>query len=640
MASDQKEMDMQHLNMKNKNAIFVHLATAGLFSAALTPVQAITREADGLGQVVTATRTASRVDTLVADVTVIGREQLEASVGQSISQVLARQAGIQLSSNGGLGKSSSLYVRGGQQRHTLVLVDGVRFGSATSGSPSLDNFPLEAIDHIEVVRGPMASLYGSEAVSGVIQIFTRRGHVGSQIEASVTGGSEEFHQATAAWSGGIERWQGAVTVSDLATQGFSATNSRLSSTTSYHPDRDGFRQQSLQGSLSHDIATGWRVRWQGVVAQGDNETDDGQLAKNPGLNRRADVRSSVQSLALSGRLMPNWRSEWRVARSYDSSNTYVARLASSLGRFATTQRQVSWDNTLEVPLGTALVALDHVEQGVQATTKYPVRNRTMDALVLGWSGELGPHAWQLSARHDHNSQYGEQPTAAAAYGYEFTPGWRAGASIGTTFSAPTFNDLYYPDRSSNPNMPPQEGVSKELSLTRLLEQGRWRVAYYRNDVRGYINSTTTQVLSTPHVRMEGVTLSADQGWDTAWGLWGLHGSADWLNAIDQDSGKYLKRRANGVLQGDLTHTLGRWQQSLGATVRDGAFDDDDNTAAKRLGGVGLWHASVRYQVDRDWALALRVDNLTDRTYQTAWGYNQARRQWFLTLSYSQAKPKP
>lgn len=630
---------MKLTNKQHKNTLWRHAAVS-LAAAALTPALAATTEADDLGQVVTATRTVSRIDAVVADVTVIGREQIAASAGQSLSQVLARQAGIQLSTNGGLGKSSSLYVRGGQQRHTLVLVDGVRFGSATMGTPSLDNFPMEAIDHIEVVRGPMASLYGSDAVAGVIQIFTRRGFVGSQVEASVTGGSEEFHQATAAWSGGTERWQGAVTVSDQATQGFSATNSRLSSSTQYHPDRDGFRLQSLQGSLSHDIASGWRVRWQGVVAQGDNELDDGQLAKNPGLNTRSDVRSSVQTLALSGRLTPGWRSEWRVARSYDSSNTYVARQASRLGRIATTQRQVSWDNTLDVSLGTALVALDHIEQGVQAITQYPVRNRTMDALVLGWSGEQGPHAWQLSARHDHNSQYGDQPTAAAAYGYELSPGWRAGASIGSTFSAPTFNDLYYPERVGNPNMPPQEGVNKELSLTRLLEQGRWRVAYYRNDVRGYINSTTTQVLSTPHVRMEGVTLSADQQWDMAWGLWGLHGSADWLNAYDQDSGKYLKRRANGVFQGELTHQVGKWQQALGATVRDGMFDDDDNTAAKRLSGVGLWHASVRYQVDRDWALALRVDNLTDRTYQTAWGYNQARRQWFLTLRYSQAKPKP
>lgn len=629
---------MQNTHIRHKSAL-LQLGTAGLLAVSLTPAQAVIREADEAGQVVTATRTSSRIDAVVADVTVIGREQIAASVGQSLSQLLARQAGIQMSSNGGLGKSSNLYMRGGQQRHTLVLVDGVRFGSATTGAPSLENFPLEAIDHIEVVRGPMASLYGSDAVSGVIQIFTRRGHAGSQFEASASGGSEEFHQVTAAWSGGVERWQGAVTVSNQATQGFSATNSRLSSSTQHHPDRDGFRQQSLQGSLSHDIATGWRVRWQGVVAQGENETDDGQSAKNPGLNRRADVRSSVQTLALSGKLTPTWRSEWRVARSYDSSNVLVAKSAANLGRIATTQRQVSWDNTLEVPLGTALVALDHLEQGVQSTTKYPVRNRTIDALVLGWSGERGPHTWQLSARQDHNSQYGDQPTAAAAYGHEFSPGWRAGASIGSTFLAPTFNDLYSPSRG-DPTLPPQEGVNKELSLTRLLEHGRWRVAYYRNDVRGYIQSTQTTVTSTPAAKLEGVTLSGDQDWDTAWGQWSVHGSADWLNAVDRDTGKYLRRRANGVFQGDLTHTLGRWQQSLGVAVRDGMFDDDANTAAQRLGGVGLWHASVRYQVDRDWALALRVDNLTDRTYQTAWGYNQARRQWFLTLSYSQAKPTP
>jgi len=639
MNHHQKEANMNMAQTTSRQHMLGRQTAVALVAAALTSSLFAATETHDLGQVVTATRTATRVDALVADVTIIDREQLAASAGQSLSQVLARQAGIQLSTNGGLGKASNLYVRGGQPRHTLILVDGVRFGSATSGSPSLENFPLEAIDHIEVVRGPMASLYGSDAVSGVIQVFTRRGQVGSRVDASVTAGSQEFHQVTAAWSGGVARWQGAITVSDQATQGFSATN-RLAAATSYHPDRDGLRQQSLQGSLSHDIASGWRLRWQGVVAQGDNELDDGQVASNPGLNTRSDVRSSVQTLALSGKLTPTWRSEWRLARSYDSSNTYVARLASRLGRFATTQRQVSWDNTLEVPLGTALVALDHVEQGVQATTKYPVRNRTMDALVLGWSGELGPHAWQLSARHDHNSQYGDQPTAAVAYGFEFSPGWRAGASIGSTFSAPTFNDLYYPDRSSNPNMPPQEGVNKELSLTRLLEHGRWRVAYYRNDVRGYIQSTTTQVLSTPHVRMEGVTLSGDQDWDTAWGQWGLHGSADWLNAIDQGSGKYLKRRANGVFQGEVSHTLGRWQQALGASVRDGMFDDDSNTAGNRLGGVGLWHASVRYQVDRDWALALRVDNLTDRRYQTAWGYNQAPRQWFLSLSFSEAKPKP
>jgi len=587
---------------------------------------------DVAGVVVTATRVPSRVDSLVADVTVIDRAQLAASAGLSLAQVLARQPGVQLSTNGGLGKSSTLFLRGGQARHTLVLVDGVRFGSATSGSPSLENFPLEAIERIEIVRGPMAALHGSDAVSGVIQIFTRRGHEGSQLEGSVAVGSEEYRRVTAAWSGGSAEWQGALTLSDQATQGFSATNPWVGS--GFHPDRDGFRQQSVQASLMHQLVRDWRLRWQGVLSVGENEIDDGNPARNRGLNTRSEVRSSVNSFSLSGRILPQWRSEWRAGHAYDSSNTTVAQLASRLGRFATTQRQLSWENQVALPLGSALVALDHVEQSVVSTTRYPVRHRTLNGLVLGWSGESGPHAWQLSTRHDHNSQYGDQPTAAAAYGYEVSPGWRVGASWGSTFSAPTFNDLYFPGRESNPNMPPQEGITKELSLTHTRADARWRAAFHRNDVRGYIQSSATQVLSIAEVRIQGVSVSADQAWDAAWGRWQLNGSADWLDAVDVVTGKSLRRRANGVFQGELSLQQGAWRHALGATVRDGAFDDDTNTAAKRLGGIGLLHASTRWQLAPEWALALRVDNLTDRRYQTAWGYNQARRQWFLTLSHS------
>lgn len=587
---------------------------------------------DVAGVVVTATRVPSRVDSLVADVTVIDRAQLAASAGLSLAQVLARQPGVQLSTNGGLGKSSTLFLRGGQARYTLVLVDGVRFGSATTGSPSLENFPLEAIERIEIVRGPMAALHGSDAVSGVIQIFTRRGHEGSQLEGSVAVGSEEYRRVTAAWSGGSADWQGALTLSDQATQGFSATNPWVESN-GFHPDRDGFRQQSVQASLMHQLVRDWRLRWQGVLSVGENEIDDGNPARNRGLNTRSEVRSSVNSFSLSGRILPQWRSEWRAGHAYDSSNTTVAQLASRLGRFATTQRQLSWENQVALPLGSALVALDHVEQSVVSTTRYPVRHRTLNGLVLGWSGESGPHAWQLSTRHDHNSQYGDQPTAAAAYGYEVSPGWRVGASWGSTFSAPTFNDLYSPGRG-NPNMPPQEGINKELSLTHTRADARWRAAFHRNDVRGYIQSTATQVLSIAQVRIQGVSVSADQAWDAAWGRWQLNGSADWLDAVDVATGKPLRRRANGVFQGELSLQQGAWRHALGATVRDGAFDEDTNTAAKRLGGIGLLHASTRWQLAPEWALALRVDNLTDRRYQTAWGYNQARRQWFLTLSHS------
>ena len=174
-----------------RSAVAVTLGLAGFASSSF----AASEDASSLQPVVvTATRTDSRIDAVVADVTVIDQARLRAEVGRSLPQVLSDFGGIQFASNGGLGKTSSLFIRGGQTRHALVLVDGMRFGSATTGSPSLENFPIESIDHIEVVRGPLASLYGSEAASGVVQIFTKRGKPGLMPTASVTVGNRDFLQ--------------------------------------------------------------------------------------------------------------------------------------------------------------------------------------------------------------------------------------------------------------------------------------------------------------------------------------------------------------------------------------------------------------------------------------------------------------
>ena len=125
--------------------------------------------------IVTATRVPVPVNQLVAEVTVIDRAAIERSEGRTLVELLAQQPGLQFASNGGLGKTATLFIRGLEGRHTLLLVDGVRLGSATVGTPSLDNLPLEAVERIEIVRGPMSAVYGSGAFGGVIQVFTRQG---------------------------------------------------------------------------------------------------------------------------------------------------------------------------------------------------------------------------------------------------------------------------------------------------------------------------------------------------------------------------------------------------------------------------------------------------------------------------------
>ena len=128
--------------------------------------------------VVTATRVATRADQLTSEVIVVDREAIERSAGRTLPEVLARTASVQMTSNGGRGKTAGVFIRGTESRHTILLIDGVRYGSATAGTPVWDNIPVDMIERIEVLKGPASALYGPDAAGGVVQIFTRRGTQG------------------------------------------------------------------------------------------------------------------------------------------------------------------------------------------------------------------------------------------------------------------------------------------------------------------------------------------------------------------------------------------------------------------------------------------------------------------------------
>ncbi len=584
--------------------------------------------------VVSATRVPSRINQLVADVTVIEQAELQAAQGLTLTQLLARQPGVQMQSNGGAGKNSSVFLRGGESRHVLLLVDGVRYGSVTSGGPSWENIPLSSIERIEIVRGPMAALHGADAVAGVIQIFTRRPQGQGWVPAaSTTVGSEQFLQASGSLTGGWGDTGMSLGLSAEQQKGFSATNPLVG--TSYNPDRDGFRQRAFNAQLTHRIDRDWQIKANGLQSDGVSESDDGVVKARPDLNTREEKRTTVWGLGLSGRLTPDWRAEWRFSRSYDGYRVIEAAKPSSLSRFGSIQRQFSWENQVDVGLGKLLLALDHLDQATDLSTPYLLNHRDTNALVLGWSGEAGSHAWQVSARHEKSSVYGDQDTGNLGYGHEFAPGWRVGASIGSTFAAPTFNALYYPS-SGNPNLQPEEGVNKEVYLSRQAEGSRWRLSAFRNDLRNLIqyDRGTSKFSQIGRARIEGVSLSGGQSWETTLGRVDADASADWLDAVDQVSGKYLARRANGIVKGELSLTQGPWRMGARADSADGTYDDAINSPAKRLSGGTVWGVSVRRQLDPSWVLALRVDNLSDRSYQTARGYNQPGRQVFVTLSFA------
>lgn len=575
--------------------------------------------------VVTSTRTPQRVDRALAEVTVIERAQIEATAGRTLAELLAGEPGVQVWSNGGLGKTASVSLRGLEARHTLLLIDGVRHGSATVGTPTWDNIPLDAIDRIEIVRGPMSGLYGADAVGGVIQVFTRRGQAGFRSDAAATSGSRGYREGAVGARFGNEVVDGHLRLQRRRTDGQSATNERVPFG-SYNPDADGFEQTSVSGRVGARLG-GWRAEATLLKAEGTSRYDDG-----PGADARAELRTEVLSGQLSGPVADGWRTALTLARSVDDLETLAtASPFTPLGTIGSTQHQLTWENRVDTPLGTALLLAERLRQEVRRPgTPFEVGTRTITGVGLGLNGEAGAHGWQASVRRDRNSQFGQQTTGSLAYGLQLAAGWRATASYGTSFTAPSFNQLYFPN-FGNPRLQPEEGVHREVGLRWQSGAHELRAAAYSSDIRGYITPGANP--TNVDADIEGVTVSAR----TEWAGWRLHAGADSLdprnsNPNNANFGRLLPRRAKQLLRAGAERSVGAW--SIGASVlRSGArYENAANTTP--LAGYTVWDLRAEGSVARDWTLGLRVNNATDRRYETSFGYNQPGREAYAWLRWT------
>lgn len=568
--------------------------------------------------VVTATRHPVRADELVSEVVVIARDQIEQSASQSLPELLQRAAGVQISLNGGLGKAAGVFVRGTEARHTVLLIDGVRYGSATLGTPVWDALPLDLIDRIEVLKGPASALYGSDAAGGVVQVFTRRGQAGYRPYASLGVGSHGQWRAGAGTSGGQAGWTYAFGVQHTHEQGFSATNPAVPFG-SFNPDRDGFRQNTLTASAGLQLRPDWRVDASLLQSSGVSRFDDG-----PGVDARSRLRSEVSSLGLSGKLGDRWHSTWRVSRSVDVSNAIEASFLPS--DFRTTQDQWQWQNTFTTAVGTALAGLERREQRVGGSTAYDVLERRIDAAFVGLNGSSGAHSWQANLRRDDNSQFGGHTTGFIGYGLRLGGGWRVNASRGTSFVAPSFNQLYFPG-FSNPALQPESGRNTELGIAWSGGGHEWRLVRFDNRIRGYITNTT-QPQNVPRSRIDGWTLA----YEGRIGSTRLRGAYDALDPRNELSGKLLPRRAQHQFTLGADREVGAWR--LGGTLlhRGDRYDDAANQTLLPAFTTADLYAD--YALQRDWRLQLRVANLTDRRYETAFGYNQPGRTGSITLRWA------
>ncbi len=566
--------------------------------------------------VVTATRAATRADELVSDVTVIDRAAIQASSARTLPELLARNAGMQMSASGGRGTVSSVFIRGAETRHTILMVDGVRLGSATTGNPSWDNIPVDMIERIEVLKGPASALYGSEGVGGVVQIFLRKGVEGFHPYAALTLGSQRHATAAAGLQAGQGGLRYAVGVQRLREKGLSATNPNVPFG-QFNADRDPFEQDSIHANASYEITRDWSLNGGLMYSDGISWFDDG-----PGFDARSAVRSSTAHAAVKGRLAQGWQTELRVAQSTDTSNTIESSFP---GAFKTEESQWSWQNNVDTPVGVVLAGLERREQKVGGSVDYPVKRRSIDSGFAGLNGSAGDHSWQANLRRDRNSQFGSVDTWLAGYGFRISPSWRVHASHGTSFVAPSFNQLYFPF-FGNPLLEPERGRNTDLGVSWAAHGHQVKLVRFDNRIRGFMTNTTLPV-NIPKARIDGWTLAYEGRLDAL----ALRGSIDALDPRNEGNGRRLPRRARNQLTAGADYTLGAWRFGASLVHVGDRFDDAANT--QQLGAYSTADVHAHWQFARHWSAQVKLNNLTDRQYETAYGYNQPGRSLYVTLRW-------
>ncbi|MCB1760096.1 MAG: TonB-dependent vitamin B12 receptor [Gammaproteobacteria bacterium] len=582
--------------------------------------------------VVTATRTAETVDDTLTSVTVITREEIQRRQLHSIHEVVRGVAGVSFSNNGGAGKQTELYLRGTKNGHLLVLVDGIKMGSATTGATALQDIPLALVERIEIVRGPRSSLYGSEAVGGVIQIFTRKGGGEMKPFLSATIGSDNWREGTLGLSGGGERGWFNASLTSRDTDGFNSCDGGDFSNGCgiVEPDEDGHR--NLSGSLRAGYRFGNGLELDAHLLQSEGETDfDGSFTNH--------TETIQQVVGASVRYTPNenWSLKLSGGQNRDKSDNFKDGLFMS--KFNTRRTTISLQNDIYVADDHLLTwGLDYLKDEVVSTTDYTEKSRNNHALFIEYQGSHGRHDWQLSLREDDNQQFGEYGSGSAAWGYALTDRVRFRLAYGTAFKAPSFNDLYFPafgmfPSSSNLDLVPEESSSLEAGLDGDMGWGRWSMSVYRTRIDDMIAYDATTF------KMQNIDAASITGFETSlstrlWG-WDLEASLTLLEHQNRSSGanrgNRLPRRAGEVLRVAVDRRFGDY--SIGATLNAEGSRYNDVANNVKLDGFETLDLRAEYRFSHDWRLQARIENLFDEDYQTAAFFNQPGRTLFLTLSY-------
>ena len=578
--------------------------------------------------VVTATRTPVSLTDVLADVSWVDRDQIDRMGAASVAEVLGRLPGVTISQNGGPASTTGVFIRGADSRFTAVFIDGVRVDTQSGdGGASWEAIPLTQVDRIEVLRGPAASVYGSDAIGGVVQIFTREGEQGFHPSVRLGAGSYGTREASASLRGGVGPVTYALGLAKDQSDGFNAV------TRGTNPDPDGYQHQSFSGRIGVKYLPGQMLE----LTVLDNTQSAGYDAYGsvPPTQDMASHHLQVMGLQWSSQWHDRWTTKIGLTKGLDRYETHPSVYVA--------QTQINTyllHNEWRWGIGSLTATLERREDASQFEDTNPQTHtsRYQNAAALGYGVKAGRHALQANARHDDDSEFGGKSTGSLAYGYALTPSWRATASTATAFRVPTLYQRFSSYGSSA--LTAETSNNQELGLRWLSGPHRASLVAYQNEIRNLIDFVSVAnncaspdgcYANVGHARLSGITLAGG----TQWGLVHVSASMDWMDPRNLDTQKQLARRPRQQANASADFTMGGWQWGAEMQQVGERFDYDyDSGTWIRLKPYPLLHLSASRTLYRDWQVRFKVNNLTNQDYTLANGYATAGRSFFVTLTWS------
>jgi vitamin B12 transporter len=577
--------------------------------------------------VVTATRTKEPLADAIPQTTLFDAQDIADSNAPDALGLLALAPGVQITRNGGLGASSGVYIRGASSAQSLVMIDGVRVESASLGAAQLSQLMRDQIGRVEVVNGNVSALYGSGAIGGVVQIFTKEGEAHPpRFYFETEYGSYHTQRQAAGVDGALDK-EGRTTfsfnVSREKTDGFSSLDPAKAPNA--NPNANGYLNESVAATLRHKFTDKWDAGVRFLQSNGINSFDDAYGVPTD-LNESHNRVRSMSAFA-NGKITDFWTTHFTVAQGQDRANPRQNGVYTSL--FDSENRQYLWQNDFKLTDDHKFVAgYEHLDQTLDSD-QFDAPNRHVNSVFAGYTGRFGASDVQANIRHDQYSDFGGANSYYLGYAYNFDAHWRASASYAASFRAPSFDDLYYPF-SGNPSIQPERSHSVEAALQYASNAlGVLRVTLFQtrySNLIDYVNDGSGNFIAqnVGRAKVQGV----EGSWQGHIGKTDVRAGVTLQNPVDETNDQDLVRRARRFASFSAHRSIGPVRVG-GEWIVSGERSD----YGSNLAGYGVMNLSARYDITRAWYVDARIDNVFDRNYELAYQYNTPRRGAYVTLGW-------